>query len=297
MQTINIYELGISYLGEVMSVFMESCAYFAVYLLGLIYILLKGDKRDKEIFLPSSVLLFLTVYNPIVAYLVNRFFDINSEYYRLFWIAPVIVLTGYIATTLIDGTKNTGEKRTIIVLLLLVGLFSGSFVYADGYNMADNIYQMPAELIEISEIIHNDNSAEYPKAFLEYEYNMQMRQYDPKMQLTIDREDYLRAMAESYSQEMIADAEHPQYCLLAGLMRGQKVSSERLLECLEATKTEYVVLTKGSLVADFVAESGLDKIAETEGHVIFRYDVREPYIFELVDYSDVEHKFSYRRLK
>ncbi len=80
-------------------------------------------------------------------------------------------------------------------------------------------------------------------------------------------------------------------------MRGQKVSSERLLECLEATKTEYVVLTKSSLVADFVAESGLDKIAETEGHVIFRYDVREPYIFELVDYSDVEHKFSYRRLK
>ncbi len=156
---------------------------------------------------------------------------------------------------------------------------------------------MPDELIEVSEIIHSDSDAEYPKAFLEYEYNMQMRQYDPKMQLTIDREDYLRAMQESYSEQMIQDDEHPQYRILASLVRGQNVSPDSLIDALEATKTEYIVLSMGNTAADVLEEAGVECIAQTDGHLIYKYNIKDAYVYELIDYSDVEHIFSFRRLK
>ena len=318
MQSINIYEKGISYLSAVMSVYMENCAYFLIYLAGLIYILIKGDDKEKEMFLPSGILMFLTIYNPIVPLLLNKFFDVNSEYYRLFWIAPVIILCGYIAAKLIgadaditaagitsaenralsgENHTNKNERIIICVLICLIALTAGNFVYSKGYNKIENIYQMPDELIEISEIIHEDSTAEYPKAFLEYEYNMQMRQYDAKMQLTIDREDYLRGVRESFPQDMIEDDEHPQYRILAALLRGQYVDGTLFEEALEATKTEYIVLSKGNDQSELFDGLDIKLIAETDNHEIYKYNVKEPYIYELIDYSDVEHKFSFRRLK
>ena len=297
MQSINIYEKGIGYLSAVMSVYMDSCAYFVLYLLGLLYILIKGDKRDKEIFIPASIVMFLTIYNPVVPLLLNKFFDVNSEYYRLFWIAPVVVLTGYIATRIIFDAKRTSEKVVAILLLLLIGLGAGSFAYKDGYKAAENIYQIPDELIRISELIHEDSETEYPKAFFEYEYNMQIRQYDARMQLTIDRDDYVRAVTEDYPADMIENDECPQYRILAALVRGQDVDEDAFIWALENTKTEYVVLSKGNIKEDFVKEAGLREVADTDNHVIYKYDIEEPYIYEPVDYSVAEHRFCLRRLK
>jgi len=297
MQSINIYEKGISYLNAVLSVYAQNCAYFVLYILGLIYIFVKGTKRDKEIFLPQAILLILTVYNPLFAYFVNRFFDINNEYYRLFWIAPVALLVSYIVAGIVSGVKNTGEKGIVVVLILLIGLTAGNFVYADGYNRIENIYQIPDELIEITEIIHENASQEYPKAFFEYEYNMQVRQYDPKIRLTIDREDYLRAVVENYPEDMINDDEHPQYRILAALVRGQEVDTESLRNALELTKTEYVVISSGNTAERLLEDAGLSVIAKTDGHIVYGYDVQEPYIYELLDYENAPHDFCYRRLK
>ena len=80
-------------------------------------------------------------------------------------------------------------------------------------------------------------------------------------------------------------------------MRNQKIDEEELTEALDATNTQYVVLTKGHPQAAFVKRAGLYELGETETHVIYKYDLKDPYEYELVDYSDAEHRFSYRRLK
>lgn len=297
MQSINIYEKGIGYLSAVMSVYMENCAYFVLYLAGLIYILVKGNEREREIFLPSSIVMFLTIYNPVVPLLLNKFFDVNSEYYRLFWIAPVVILTGYIAVKILFGLSDKKEVTAVCVIMVIIGLTAGNFAYKDGYKANTNIYQIPDELIEISELIHDDCSAEYPKAFFEYEYNMQVRQYDPKMQLTIDREAYLRAVTEDYPRDMIEGEDYPEVRMLASLVRGQYVDPDDFANALERTKTEYIVLSKGNTGEELLKEAGLNLVGETGGHVIYKYDMEEPYIYELIDYSTAEHKFCIRRLK
>lgn len=288
MQGLNVTEKGIRYLWECFGNYTGSCAYFMLYAAALVYICIAGTKREKEIFVPSSVFLLLTVYNPVAPVILDHFFDVNNEYYRFFWIAPVIVLVPYLFAKFI--ITRTDRKQRVIVSLLIAAicLVSGKYVYADGIKWAQNIYKMPPELIEVSEKIHLDSDAEYPKAFLEYEYNMQMRQYDPKMLLTIDREDYLYAVSNpSYSNEMLEDEAHPQYRLLAALVRFQDIDGEDFLDALEATKTEYVVVSRENPRIGYLSEIGLRTVAETEDHVIFKYELKEPYEFELVDYSVV----------
>ncbi|MBR5406795.1 MAG: hypothetical protein IK111_04025 [Lachnospiraceae bacterium] len=284
MQSLNVTENGIWYLRECLRAYTGACAYFMLYAAALVYVCVFGSKREKEIFIPCSVFLLVTVYNPVSPVLLDRFFDVNSEYYRFFWLLPVIVLIPYLCTKLV---MSGGKTKTAAVLITAILILSGKFVYADGIKLAKNIYKMPPDLISVSEAIHADSNVEYPKAFLEYEYNMQMRQYDPKMQLTIDREDYLYVMTNDYTDEMLKDEEHPQYRLLAELIKLQDVDPDAFVDALEATKTEYVVVIKDHPRIGYLEKAGLKKVAETSEHVIYKYDVKEPYVFELVDYSVV----------
>ena len=297
MQSINVFENGIGYLGKCLSLYLGNCAYLLLFLCGIIYIIVKGNKEQREIFVPGAVLMLLTVYNPLFPVVIDKFFDISSEYYRFFWMTPVIVLVPFVASNLIDGAGSKIEKMTVIVFLIITVVFAGNFVYENGISLADNIYKIPDELIEIDKIIHSDTSEEYPKAFFEYEYNMEIRQYDPKMLLTIDREEYIYAVNYSYTDEMINDDEVPTNRILASLVRNQDVDAMRFKDALEATKTEYVVVTAGHYRIPMLKEAGLRLIGSTGGHEIYKYDLTEPGGYELIDYTDVEHKFSYRRLK
>ncbi len=297
MQGVNVFENGIGYLLKCLSLYTSGTGFFVMYLMALAFILIKGDRRERELFIPPAAVLLLTVFNPFVPVILDKIFDVSSEYYRLFWAAPVIIAVPFVATKLISSFDKKTEKAAAFAVIAAMFLFGGNFVYARGVDIAQNIYKMPDELIEIDGIIHNDSDSEYAKAFFEYEYNMEIRQYDPKMLLSIDREEYIYAVNYSYTDEMLRDEDKPTNVLLALLVRNQAVGEDDLKRALEATHTEYVVLTKGHPQTVFIKKAGLYEIGSTKTHTVYKYDLEEPFEYELVDYSDAEHRFSYRRLK
>lgn len=289
MQDVFVSTDKIAYLKECLTRYNGSTGYLVLYFAALIFILIKGTDKEKKIFIPMSILMLITVYNPIFPHILCMFADINSEYYRFFWMSPVIVLVPYVLTKLIiclkeDKIKN---KKTVIILAVLILACSSKSVFASGMSFPENRFKMPNELIEISEIIHGDSGNEYAKAFFEFEYNMQIRQYDAKMLLTVDREDYIYAMSNEYTQEMIDSDEFPQYRIVAALFRYQDVDTDRLLEAFESTKTEYIVLTTGSTMIPELMDAGLTEVAKTKGHTILKYNLADDTPFELIDYSDV----------
>ena len=297
MQGVNVFENGIGYLLKTLGMYTSGTGFFAMYLIGLLTVLVAGKKRDRQLFLPQAVMLLVTVYNPLTPLILDRIFDVSGEYYRLFWIAPVIILVPYVCAMMMTRENKGWENVIFAVLIIAMFIVGGNYVYAKGYDAAENIYKIPDELIGISDIIHSDSDTEYVRAFFEYEYNMEIRQYDPKMLLPVDREDYIYAVNYSYTDEMLSDEGKPSDRLLALLVRNQKISKDDLTEALEATDTSYVVLSKGHPQAAFIRSAGLYELAETQTHIIYKYDLEDPYEYSLVDYSDAEHRFSYRRLK
>lgn len=297
MSDINVFENGIGYLAACLSMYLGGCGYLILYLAAAVYLIKKGSDEEREIFLPATILLMLTVYNPLFPVVLDKIFDVSSEYYRFFWITPIIVLVPFVASKLVENQKSIKEKAVVIAFLIVVCACSGRIVYERGIPLAQNVYKIPDELIEIDEVIHADCDKEYTKAFFEYEYNMEIRQYDPKILLAIDREEYIYAVNYSYTDEMIYDDNVPTNRMLASLFRNQDVDAESLRQAFESTHTEYAVITKGSNVTRLLERAGLRLIGDTATHLIYRYDLMEPYEFELVDYSDAEHMLSYRRLK
>lgn len=289
MQDVFVETNKIAYLRECLARYNGSTGYLVLYFAALIFILIKGTEKEKKIFIPMSVLMLITVYNPLFPHILCLFADINSEYYRFFWMSPVIILVPYVLTKMVIYLKEDKiqNKKTVIVLAILILACSSKSVFTSGIKIPENRFKMPNELIEISEIIHNDSENEYSKAFFEFEYNMQIRQYDGKMLLTIDREDYIYAMSNEYTQEMIDSDEFPQYRILAALFRYQDVDIDRLLEAFESTKTEYIVLTTGSTMIPALLDAGLTEVAKTKGHTILKYNIIDNTPFELIDYSDV----------
>lgn len=297
MQGVNVFENGIGYLHRCLELYGSGTGFLVMYVLAVVIVIAKGDKREQKIFLPSALMLLVTVYNPIVPIIIDRIFDVSSEYYRLFWITPVIVLVPYAVVRLIE-TAHTGRDKLITSIIVAVMFIAGgNFVYGKGLDIAENIYKIDDELIEISAMIHEDSDTEYTRAFFEYEYNMEIRQYDPKMLLCVDREDYIYAVNYSYTEEMLQDESKPVNNILALLVRNQKVDMDDFINALESTKTEYVVLTKGHPQIRAVKAAGLRQIGQTGFHVILKYDLKEPAEYELVDYTGAEHRFSTRRLK
>lgn len=287
MQDVTVAELKIAYLKECLSRYNGATGFLVLYFAMLLFILIKGSEKEKRIFVPMSLMMVLTVFNPVFPQIVTLFTKVDSEYYRFFWIAPVIVLVPYVLTKLILMLMNDEikHKKTVIVLSAFAFILASDSMFKSGITLPENEYKIPDELIEVSEIIHADSEREYPKAFLEFDYNMQMRQYDPKMLLTIDREDYLYTMSSDYTTEMIDSEECPQYRLLAALIRYQNVDIEKVIEGLEITDTEYVVLTTGSTMVPELKKAGLVEVSKTENHTILFYEQREIEDFGLVDYS------------
>lgn len=285
MQTLNVESIGMQYLQACLSYYTEQGSYYILYLAAILFLVIKGTKLERRMFIPGAILLLLSVYNPVFPVVLNHFFDVNKEYYRFFWIAPVIVVVPYVCTKILFMLTDQTKRYLALGIFVIVFCVSGKFIYSNGYVRAENEYKISNDLIQISEIIHRDSEHDYPRVLMEYHYNMEMRQYDPKILLTIDREDYIYAMSAPYTDEMLEDETKPQYKLLAKLIHYQDISDEAFKDALDATNTEYIVVSGGNANVPYLGANGYRLVAQTENHMIFHYDLKERKEFELIDYS------------
>jgi len=293
MQTLSVAENGIGYLALCLSYYSEGCAYFVLYAMALLYIWIKGDATEKKVFLPGAGMLLITVFNPVFPVLLDKFFDVNKEYYRFFWIAPVVILISYTMAKISSIFKGAA---CIICICFFSGLiiFSGNFLYKDGYIAVQNIYKMPTEIPEITEMIHNDSKGRfdgdyYPRAAFEYDYEMCLRQYDASIMLVADREAYLNAVMGNLDQKTILEEDNYFNRVLAVVALNNQIAPSEFKKGLEKTATEYVcVSTVNESLCNYLEDTcKLRLVGQTANHSLYYYELKETEGFRLPDYSDV----------
>lgn len=287
MQTITVGEFGIKYLSKCLEAYFEGYAYLFLMLLVLLCILLWGSELEKKIFLPPSLCLLLTIFNPIVPVVMNHIFDVNKEYYRFFWIAPIVIIIAFGAVKVVLLQKGALKYIVSIALIVLI-VATGRFVYAQGYIKSPNIYKMPDEIIEISEMIHNDSKGEYPRAIFEYDYEMSIRQYDPKILLTIGRDEYINAISGYVTLDDVYSDENHYNKVLYVVALHTPIDEEDFIKGLTETNTRYVVVTTDERVmCPYLEHAGLRLVGSTQNHSVYCYDSEAITDWELPDYSDV----------
>lgn len=293
MSTLSVAEKGIAYLLLCLQKYSEGCSYILMYAAALLFVLLCGKREDRKVFLPQALMLMLTVFNPLFPMILNRIFDVNNEYYRFFWIAPVVILVAYVFADITDRQKGAALWITGLFFAAVI-ICGGKFLYADGYIKSPNIYKMPTEVPEIAEMIHEDADGRYegdyyPRACFEFDYEMCLRQYDASIMMTADREAYLNAISGGLTNEEILSDENYYNRVLAVVALGQQLPPSEFKKGLENTGTEYVCISSVNedLCRYLEKNVELRKVGETANHTLYHYELKDNEGWTLPDYSDV----------
>ena len=293
MQSINVAQEGIGYLWLCLREYSKGCLFVALFVLGLAFVIAKGSTLEKKVFLPQAVLLLITVYNPLFPVALNRFFDVNNEYYRFFWIAPVVILDAWVMVRLILMAKGKLSAVLFAAFAALI-IFGGQFLYKDGYIPSPTFVKMPTEIPQICEMIHRDAEGRYdgdyyPRAICEFDYEMCLRQYDASIMLSCTREQYLTAVTGQLRSEDIISEEEFYSRLLTVMVHGNLIPASEFKKGLEKTGTEYVcVSTVNEALCDYLeSRCSLRLVGKTANHSLYHYELEDGEGWRLPDYSDV----------
>ncbi|MBR6403311.1 MAG: hypothetical protein IKS48_08000 [Eubacterium sp.] len=190
---------GTDYFWKAMSVYIKTFTpaikiLLIGYTLLLLFILIKGNKKERLFFLVSLLILGIICLNPWMAWFLVEHFGFSLRYFRLFWVIPVSMGYTYFGIKIYKGF-NSGWQRVLCYIFVL-GLLGSSYylVYQkskthDIYTGAventglipiPNIYRVEDDVIEACRLIEEDAGDEHAlkKALYNRNVFLEIRTYD-----------------------------------------------------------------------------------------------------------------------
>ncbi len=285
MQTLTVQSEGFLYVLKCVLYYCGSGFYLALWAAAALFFLIKGKDKERRIFAFPALMLLITIFNPVVPVVVNHIFDINKEYYRFFWIAPVIVTVAYMAVEFLYK-KNPAARITVFIGITLILMGAGTYAYADGYIPAENFYKIPNEVIAVSRVIRDNSEVDYPVALCDFNMQMELRQYDASILLAADRTQYLAIINGEEQDDQVKEQNIYVNRLLNVITKNVAIPEDNFLEAMQKTNTEFIVLSKESPIISYLKDAGLKEVGNTGARTVLHYDLPERQNMELADYSE-----------
>jgi hypothetical protein len=145
------YNTFVSFMGE-------GKAYFLIYIIFSVFVLLRGDVKGKILCVYTPILLFVGVWNPLVAPLVAKHLTMVPSYWRLFWLLPVDFTIGYCLVYMTNMVKHVCWRRIIFAGMIIVMIFPGKFMFTqnNSFIRAENEERIPSEVLFLGKEIIAD---------------------------------------------------------------------------------------------------------------------------------------------
>lgn len=259
--------------------YWAGCPFLLYFFIGLIWVTLRKREREARIFWLYVIVLGLTIYNPLVIHFVVPKFMDAELYYRFFWVLPVAVGTAYLFTCLVAECPKNWLKGLaaagLLALIVATSSVNGNVVY--NVRLPENLYKVPDQVLYACDIIHRDYDGEgEPRAVFTDEYEIYVRQYDPSIRLTIDRNTRLYYNGYSVVGEV---KENNRYLrrkrILDVINSAGEVSVKKFQKAMRKTKTNYLVIPEWYSCHAYLLEAGLEVVDQTAGIVVYRFPLEE----------------------
>ena len=172
--------------------YFSDSKYFLIFLIAIVFnffIVKKSNKNEKILLVLLPIIIMILVFNPIVFKLLDPFLGDGegNTYWRMFWLMPIAPTIAYAFTSFASSSKNKFIMTFLSVMCIIVIVLSGKLAYSEeNYQIANNWYKMPEEVLEVMQIIQSqdiDNKVIYaPSNMVEW-----VRQYDGNIKLVYGR--------------------------------------------------------------------------------------------------------------
>ena len=169
-------------------------------------------------------------------------------------------MLAYAACLILNKIKHDAVKRATFVIMLLVIVFTGKYVYTEGVYMkkAENLYHIPQDVIDICELVAPEDEEERVTVAFPEELTWFVRQYDSNILMPYGadyiEEDYLDPVYYAYKNVDEING-------VGVLNSDQLIEATRFAECVyvvvpEDTKTRKVSKDLGTLGLKLVDKVG-----------------------------------------
>lgn len=254
----------------------ESIAFLGIYFLVLIYIWFQKDKEKIQMLIPMSVFLAATVFNFLVMEYLVIPLGLDTEWYRMYWLVPVIPVVAYGVSELVNKQAGISKKVFLVVLSILCITLSGQPVWRLGYHLQDNPYKVRNTLIDMVNIIHEDCEEETIKVLLPEDYYInEIRQYDASIIMSTWSSvvsEVKREYSETGTYELTQDDvwQRSQEILVLANMCNMDVGKEEIYRALYITSTKYVVCDTRTGSFDYFLAAGCEKVGDAGQYSVLK---------------------------
>ena len=276
MANVDIQSLGYRFVQVCLKNYWGECAFLVLFFIGLVWTMLYRKKDISKSFLLYTVCLGLTVYNPLFVKYVVPVLGFENEYYRFFWMLPVVPVVSYYMVRLVFCVKRSFLKAVIAVCCTSLIVITGVPLegVAKNYAMIENIYKVPDELRAVCAVIREDSEKENPKVVFSHELNNVARQYDPSLFLTLDRDAIIYRSGSTIAGKFNEEKAwyQRQKTIMDLVYYEMDVTKKAFTSALKKTKTDYLVLRVNITIHDYIRECGCEPLAQTANYVVYRYN-------------------------
>lgn len=129
---------------------------FILYLISVIYILIKvKDKNKKCLLAIYPIILSFIVFCPIFYYVIG--WPVDGVYFRIFWLFPVGITIAYAGVDFIYTFSKKYVRLACLIGCVTVIVLCGKFIYTqENYSKVHNLYKIPDQVKWTIDIIEQD---------------------------------------------------------------------------------------------------------------------------------------------
>ena len=164
-----------------------------LYFAALLYLLIRGGKDARMLFIWPLAILGLTVFNPLVCGLLIDRYGFEERYLRFFWMLNHYITIAYAVALLVSRMhkKSSAAAAVVISAALIVILGNPVFFGEDvpPYRKTPNASFIRDDYPGISDLIHEDGE-EMPMILCSGDLMMTYRMYDPNVRIQMSRSVY-----------------------------------------------------------------------------------------------------------
>ncbi|SEQ86575.1 hypothetical protein SAMN02910369_02569 [Lachnospiraceae bacterium NE2001] len=242
------------------------------YLIVVLYIMARGEKKAKFFFGISLLVLILVCLNPwMCRYLVDKW-GFFARYFRFFWLIPVSLGYTYLGIQLYEKAGKKGRILLGVAVGVLFILASWQTVIMTGFGdlytgavpntgmiPVSNIYKVEDDILEVSDIIEKDSGDPntVKKTLYNHDVFIEMRTYDAAIIPFIN----FGNVSSDYNLED-AIANNDWFAIISTYFSGgtngvtdSNLSSESLKTAMDNTDCEYVILPNDNPYIDIWNEA------------------------------------------
>lgn len=225
------------------------------YIISVIIISIKGNTKQKNLFIYLPILVGILVINPILKNIYIKIVT-AATYWRLYWIFPMELSIGVAATIVYDIIKNKKYKYTYLIAVIMILIANGKYVYTEqlGFSKFENFEKIPQYIIdEIAYIEKNSEGKVKIVAPNEPWHSCMARQYSTKIQLIHAR-----------NVQYVKDEEYKSLYYSLYNYGPQFYNIENINKIIEIYDIDYIILPKDKKIeisdkCNFFIESETDR--------------------------------------